>query len=126
MAEEKAPEIPTKIPAARSDKFSSVTKVGNEAVTVLAKAADKGPEAIVAAIQSSLPLVLQTVVEVTLERAKLWSQIDVVEELRYFSDLDYDSWVNPGDLNSSELKQATVSFRVAKLGPNYLIRSIFS
>ena len=109
MADDRVPEIPAKIPAARSDKFTSVTKVGNDAVTVLAKAADKGPEAIVDAIKKSLPLVLQTVVEVTLERAKLWTQIDTVEELRYYSDLDYDSWVNPGDLNSSELKQATVS-----------------
>lgn len=109
MTEDRVPEIPTKIPAQRSSTFSSVTKVGNEAVLVLAKAADKGPEAIVDAIKSSLPQVLQTVVEVTLERAKLWSQIDTVEDLRYYSDLDYDSWVNPGDLNSSELKQATVS-----------------
>ena len=121
MAEDRVPEIAAKIPAARSDKFSSVTKVGNEAVAVLAKSADKGPEAIVAAIKSSLPLVLQTVFEVTLERAKLWSQIDSVEELRYFSNLDYDAWVNPGDLNSSELKQATVSPFLRPIG-NYWIQ----
>ena len=121
MTEDRVPEIPTKIPAQRSSTFSAVTKVGNEAVLVLAKAADKGPEVIVDAIKSTLPQVLQTVVEVTLERAKLWSQIDTVEGLRYYTDLDYDSWVNPGDLNSSELKQATVSPFLRPIG-NYWIQ----
>ena len=109
MADSKVPEIPTTIPSARSDKFSTVTTVGNEAAKVLGKVLDQEPTIIVETIRKVMPEVLQKVVEVTFEKANLWSVIDKDHDLKFFASLKYDSWMNPGDLNASDLKQATVS-----------------
>ena len=108
MTDESVPKLPEKIAASRSDKFSQVTKVGNDAVAALTKSLEKGPDAITAAIKSTVPLVLQTAIEVTFERAKIWSKIDTVEDLQFYSKLDYDAWVTPPDPNASELKQVQV------------------
>ena len=105
------PEVAKQLPSARSDKFSVVTTAGNEAVKVMTKSLDQDATAIVDTIRKVMPEVLQTVVEVTFEKAKLWSVIDKNPDLAYYTNLDYDSWMNPGeDLNKSDMKQATVSF----------------
>ena len=110
MADPKHPEIAKTIAAARSDKFSLVTTAGNKAATVISKALDQDANAIVESIRKAMPEVLQTVVEVTFEKAKAWAHIEGNENLRYYTNLDYDSWMNPGEcLNRSDLKQATVS-----------------
>ena len=58
--------------------------------------------------EENVPEVLQMVIEVTFEKAKIWSVIDKDDNLDYYRNLDYDSWVNPADLNLSELNQAKV------------------
>ena len=104
------PEVAKQIPSARSSNFSLVTTAGNEAAKVMSKALDQDALTIVDAIKKAMPNLLQTVVEVTFEKAKLWSAIDNNPDLQYYTNLDYDSWMNPGDtLNKSDLKQATVS-----------------
>ena len=114
---EARPEIAKQIASARSDKFSLVTTAGNEAAKALGKCLDQDASVIVEAIRKAMPEVLQTVVEVTFEKAKLWSIIDKNPDLKYFTNLDYDAWVNPGDdLNKSEMNQATVS-NLGPIGP---------
>ena len=110
MTEPRVPEVPKQIPAARSDKFSLVTTAGNKAAQAISKVLDQDALVITDTIRKAMPEVLQTVVEVTFEKARAWSVIEGNEDLRYYSNLDYDSWMNPGDcLNKSELNQATVS-----------------
>ena len=115
------PEIPTKIPAQRSGNFSSVTKIGNEAVAALSKVLDSDTDTIIKTLRSVMPQVLQMAVEVTFERAKFWPLVDTNQDLRFYSELKYDKWMNPDDPNASELKQATVSHALLAI-----IRSITS
>ena len=105
---ESTPELPPVIPSQRSDNFQSVTKAGNKAALELAKGLNGPPDKLVAMIRKYVPEVLQTVIEVTFEKAKIWSMIDKDDNLDYYRNLDYDSWVNPADLNLSELNQAKV------------------
>ena len=105
---EKLPEIATVIPANRSSNFNSVTTAGNKAVAELIKVAASGPDKIADTIKKVVPEVLSTLIEVVFEKSKIWSAIDRDDNLDYFRNLDYDSWVNPSDLNNSELNQAKV------------------
>ena len=105
---EKQPEIAAVIPSSRSDNFATVTKAGNKAAAELTKVVALTPEKVVETIQKVVPEALQTVVEVIFEKAKLWTVIDTDDNLDYYRNLDYDSWVNPADLNKSELNQAKV------------------
>ena len=102
------PETPALIPQARSDNFNSVTRIGNKCATALTKVVAADPETIVATIKKVMPELLQEVVAVTFEKAKLWPVIEKDKDLQWFRDLDYDSWVNPGDLNESEFYKAKV------------------
>ena len=107
---EARPEIAKQIPSARSSNFSLVTTAGNDAAKVMSKVLDQDALTIVDTIKKAMPNLLQTVVEVTFEKAKLWSAIDGNPDLQYYTNLDYDAWMNPGEnLNQSDLKQATVS-----------------
>ena len=105
---EKQPELPAVIPANRSDNFKKVTEAGNKAVTELTKVATLSPDKIVEVIQNTVPEALQMLLEVIFEKSKLWQVIDADDNLEYYRNLDYDSWVNPSDLNKSELNQAKV------------------
>ena len=105
---EKPPEIPAVIPANRSDNFASVTKAGNKAVSELTKVVALSPDKIVETIQKTVPEALQMLLEVIFEKSRLWSIVDKEDNLDYYRNLDYDSWVNPADLNKSELNQAKV------------------
>ena len=60
-------------------------------------------------IRKTMPELLQLVVEVTFEKAKLWDVIERDDNLSYFRSLKVDKWMSPGDLNAAELKEATVS-----------------
>ena len=113
MSENRLPDTLDVIPAARSNKFNSVTTVGNKCVDALAKVADKDATTIVEAIRKHVPEVLQMALEVVLEKSRIWTAIDREDDLAYFRALDYDSWVNPGDLNQSELNQAKVMERIS-------------
>ena len=106
---EPQPELPAVIPANRSDNFNAVTKIGNKAVSELVKVALLTPDKIVETIQKMVPEALQMLIEVIFEKAKLWQVIDSDPNLEYYRNLDYDSWINPADLNKSELNQAKVS-----------------
>ena len=108
MTDEQTPETPKILPQARSDKFSTVTTAGNKCAGALKEIANSDPDTIVRKIREVMPELLQTVVAVTFEKAKLWNVIETNPNLSYFSDLDYDSWMNPGDLNKSELEKAKV------------------
>lgn len=114
--DEPGPETPTIIPQARSDKFSSVTTIGNKCVTALKEANQADPDAMVRKIKEVMPELLQTVVSVTFEKAKLWSVIESNPNLSYYTNMDYDSWMNPGDLNKSDLERAKVSVIQTKKG----------
>ena len=109
MADEMIPETPATIPSQRSSNFSHVTSVGNKCVDQLKKVTDQGPEKIVDIIRRTMPELIQSVIEVTFEKAKLWDVIERDDNLSYFRSLKVDNWMSPGDLNESELKQATVS-----------------
>ena len=114
------PELPEVIAKARSNKFTTVTTIGNNCVQALQKVVNENPERIVAEIKKCIPELLQTVVEVTFERSKLWSVIDRDSNLDYFRSMDYESWVNPGDLNHSELEKAKVGFQSLLSSPKRL------
>ena len=103
------PEIPAVIPSSRSDNFMTVTKAGNKAAAELTKVVALSPERIAETIQKTVPEALQTLIEVIFEKSRVWSVIDQDSNLKYYRDLDYDSWVNPADLNNSELNQAKVN-----------------
>ena len=103
------PETPSVIPQARSDNFNSVTRIGNKCAIALSKVISADVETVISTIRKTLPELLQEVVTVTFEKAKLWPVIESDKDLVWYRDLDYDSWVNPGVLNSSELHKATVS-----------------
>ena len=105
---DKQPEIASVIANNRSDNFNTVTKAGNKAAAELTKVVALSPDKIVETIQRTVPEALQTLVEVIFEKAKVWSVIDKDDNLDYYRNLDYDSWVNPADLNKSELNQAKV------------------
>ena len=105
---EKLPEIPSTIPANRGSNFNAVTTAGNKAVGELTKVASHGPDKIADTIKKVVPEVLSTLIEVVFEKSKVWSAIDKDDNLDYYRNLDYDSWVNPSDLNKSELQQAKV------------------
>ena len=105
---EKQPELPAVIPSSRSDNFKKVTEAGNKAVTELLKVAASDADKIAEIIQKTVPEALQMLIEVIFEKSKIWQVIDADENLDYYRNLDYDSWVNPSDLNKSELNQAKV------------------
>ena len=105
---EKQPELPAVIPSSRSDNFKKVTEAGNKAVTELLKVAASDADKIAEIIQKTVPEALQMLIEVIFEKLKIWQVIDADENLDYYRNLDYDSWVNPSDLNKSELNQAKV------------------
>ena len=109
------PALPETISKARSNKFTTVTTIGNNCVQALQKVVNENPEKIVQEIRKCVPELLQTVVEVVFERSKLWSVIDKDSNLEYFRAMDYESWVNPGDLNHSELEKAKVKNRELRL-----------
>ena len=108
MADEAVPEIPATIPSKRAHNFSYVTTVGNKCVDQLKKVADQGPERIVEVIRHTMPELLMAAIEVTFEKANLWSVIDRDENLSYYQKLSVDKWMAPGDLNAEELQKATV------------------
>ena len=115
---DKQPELPAVIPSSRSDNFNTVTKAGNKAVSELTKVALMSPDKIAETIQKMVPEALQMLLEVIFEKSKLWQIIDSDPSLEYYRNLDYDSWVNPADLNISELNQAKVigSFIISLFG----------
>ena len=102
------PETATLLKEARSSNFNTVTTAGNKCVTALKEIVNESPQIIVKKIRAVMPDLLQTTVSVAFEKAKLWSVIESDPNLSYFRDLDYDSWMNPGDLNKSELEKAKV------------------
>ena len=102
------PDLPEVIPKSRLKTFTAVTTVGNNCVTALTKVVNSDAEVIAKEIKKVVPELLQAVLEVTFERSKLWSVIDSDPNLEYYRKLDYNSWVNPGDLNQSELEKAKV------------------
>ena len=103
------PELPETIAKARANKFTTVTTTGNNCVQALQKVANDDPEKIVTEIRKHVPELLQMVIEVTFERSKLWPVVDRDPNLAYFRNMDYESWLNPGDLNNSELERAKVT-----------------
>ena len=111
MADEKVaiPETPATIPAARSSNFSHVTSVGNKCVDQLKKVVDQGPERIREVIMQSMPELLQSVVEVTFEKAKIWSIIERDDHLSFYQNLNVDKWMSPEQQDDIELRQALVS-----------------
>ena len=109
MTDENTPETPQTIPSARASNFSHVTTVGNKCVDQLKKVTDQGPEKIVQVIRQTMPELLMAAIEVTFEKAKLWTVIDRDENLSFYQKLEVDKWMAPGDLNAEELKKATVS-----------------
>ena len=119
---DKVPEIPTVIPTNRSNNFNSVTTAGNKAVTELVKVVNSDPVKIVDTIKKVVPEVLSTLIEVVFEKSKIWSVVDRDDNLDYYRNLDYDSWINPSDLNNSELKQAKV---LTLISQKELIRKFF-
>ena len=106
------PDLPEVIPKQRAKTFTAVTTVGNNCVTALSKVVNADAETIAKEIKKVVPELLQTVLEVTFERSKLWSVIDTDQNLDYYRKLDYNSWVNPGDLNQSELEKAKVRIKL--------------
>ena len=105
------PETPAIIPSARPTKFTEVTTLGNACVTALAKVVKESPndpEVLVAEIRKNVPEVLQLVVTIIFEKSKLWSIIDKDDNLKFYQDLKFESWVTPDDLNASALAQAKV------------------
>ena len=109
MADPKEPEIPAIIPQARSDKFSTVTTVGNKCALALKDVLKADTETVIKTIRQVMPELLQTTVSVTFEKAKIWSLIESDPNLAFYTNMDYDSWINPGDLNRSELEKAKVN-----------------
>ena len=114
MAEEKEviPETPTVIPAARSSNFSHVTSVGNKCVDQLKKVVDQGPEKIREVIMQAMPELLQSVVEVTFEKAKIWPIIERDEHLSFYQNLKVDRWMSPESPDDPELRHALVSIKM--------------
>ena len=93
----------------RSNNFSHVTTVGNKCVQQLSKVVDQGPEEIVKVVKSVVPELLESVLEVTFEKARLWPVIESDENLTFYQEIDYKSWVSPEDLNAAELHKAKVN-----------------
>ena len=108
MTDKPGPETPTLIAAARTGNFTTVTTLGNKCAQAIKDVSQQGPSAIADTIRKVMPELLQATVSVTFEKAKIWSIIESDPSLKFFSDLDYDSWTNPGDLNKSELEKAKV------------------
>ena len=106
--EEQEPETATLLKGARSSNFNTVTTAGNKCASALKEIVNESPQIIVKKIRAVMPDLLQTTVSVAFEKAKLWDVIESDPNLSYFVDLDYDSWMNPGDLNKSELEKAKV------------------
>ena len=104
-----APETPAILPQARSSNFQTVTTLGNKCATALKDVAQAGPETVVKTIRQFMPELLQATISVTFEKAKIWSVIEADSNLSYYTNMDYDSWMNPGDLNKSELEKAKVN-----------------
>lgn len=110
MTDPKVPETPALIPQARSDKFTTVTNAGNKCVAALREVDPDDTLAMVDVIKKVMPDLLQTVVSVTFEKAKIWQVLESNPNLSYYTNLDYDSWVNPGDMNKSDMEKAKVNF----------------
>ena len=109
MTDERQIETPSTIPAARATTWPAVTKIGNSCIEKLTAVVDQGPEKIVETIKMVMPELLQATVECAFSKSKLWPKIDSDKNLEYYTNLDVDSWLNPGDLNASELRAAQVS-----------------
>ena len=108
MSEPDQPQTPLLLPNARSDKFTIVTNLGNTCATALKKVNQAEPDKVIATIKQVMPELLQTLISVTFEKAKLWSLIESDQNLAHFANLKYDDFFNPGDLNKSELERAQV------------------
>ena len=106
---ESEPQTPLLLPSARSDKFTNVTNLGNTCAGTLKKVNQAEPDKVIATIRQVMPELLQTLVSVTFEKAKLWPIIENDENLAHFANLKYDNFFDPGDLNRSEMEKATVS-----------------
>ena len=106
---ETQPQTPILLPSARSDKFTNVTNLGNTCAATLKKVNQAEPDKVIAAIRQVMPELVQTLISVTFEKAKLWDIIESDQNLAHFANLKYDDFFNPGELNQSQLEQATVS-----------------
>ena len=110
MAENSKLETPTLLAQARNANFTTVTTLGNKCAGLIKDASQSGPEVLAETIRKVMPELLQATVSVTFEKAKVWSMIETDSNLKYFANMDYDSWTNPGDLNKSELERAKVKY----------------
>ena len=99
-------DVPTK---PRTKTFTSVTTVGNNCVTELQKVVNQGSDRVLEKIKKVVPKLLQTAVDVTFERAKVWPVLDADENREFFRNLDYVGWLSPGHLNQTEMDKVKVS-----------------
>ena len=109
MTDDKGPETGKLLPQARTGNFSVVTTAGNKCAAALKEIAQAEPDTVVRKIRQVMPELLQLTVSVTFEKAKIWNLVETDPNLSYFANMDYDSWMNPGDLNKSELEKAKVT-----------------
>ena len=99
----------TLLAQARSDNFTNVTNAGKKCAASLKEMINAGPEEMVKEIRKVMPSLLQTLISVTFEKAKIWPTLESNPSLSYYTNLDFDSWMNPGDLNKSQLEKAQVN-----------------
>lgn len=108
----KAAETPVAhtIPRARSDKFNCVTNVGTKCCTQLTQLLKKDPTAdeLADGIRTHVPEVLQTLIEVIFQKTGIWDRVDKEDELAWFRDMKYDTWVNPIHIDQDEIDRQQV------------------
>ena len=99
----------------RTKTFTSVTTAGNTCVAELQKVVNQGSEKVLEEIKKVVPKLLQTAIDVTFERAKVWPALDSDETREFFRNLDFVGWLTPGNLNQSELEKVKVNLSLYDL-----------
>ena len=99
----------------RSNNFNTVTTPGNKVATKLAETAGKDPETIIQEIKKHVPELLQNLISVLFEKAKLWPIIEKEDDLVFYRKLDFKSWITPPDVDTDEMHQAKVESSLASL-----------
>ena len=109
---EGAPETLPILPSARTANFNNVTALGNKCAAQLARVGTDDTAALANKIKEVMPELMQMVVSVVFEKAKIWPTIETDPHLQYFNNMHYDAWLNPGDLNAAEIEKAKVFLTV--------------
>ena len=110
METKETPDLPPVIATSRPSSFTAVTTVGKRVCDNLAGMVKSNPNAdlVVQEIKKHVPELLQEVLTVAFEKAKLWPIIERDPDLAHFTKLKFEEFLDPGDFNSSELNRAKV------------------